>query len=965
MASSSEQLCHHYSLADIQLATQNFNDRLVVGQGGFGKVYKGHIANEGSSSTTVAIKRYGSISGEGVPEFSADIETLSKMRHAHLVSLLGYCYDDKEMILVYEYMPHGTLYHHLHESNTPLSWLQRLKISIDAAWGLEYLHNGAGTTGGVLHCDVNSKNIVLGENWAAKISDFGLAKMRPLNQSSTYDHSCIEGKFGYMDPEIFLTGKFTSTTDVFAFGVVLFELLSGRQAVLPDGDKDLSLATWAQNCVKKRNLDQLVAVEMRGKMSPKSLKKFSQIAYRCLDSDPNVRPTMSEVVVALRLSESLQEKFENCAKPAGLFGFTWKISCYSVYPAKKTSASHGDKKTSVFSKNNSECSSSVPIEYNEVYLDNKQMHARALKIFSYTDLERATSKFKEHIINVGPHRVFRGWVSEKIYSPSKRGTGLAITVLYFEHRPKRELLEMGEFSHPNLQRLLGYCLEGEKFYLVHELTGKRSLKDYLEAYGPDLPLIVRVKIAIGVVRGLVFLHHKQLIEEAWSLSPDYIWIDKDFNAQVLYFDVARLVRREPISSSWSRGRQSVTRGFGILLLTMLAGKPMFTIDQIDLVIKKHLSGQICDMSDQMIRTVGFSFEEAMEDLKQIYGRMIRKIPDPFGCGLKRVPRVIRKVIIVGVQDVVDLGLADAKKNNIVKGLLFQSIPEDLVLQIKNFKTGKEMWKAIKTRNLGAYCVKKAWLQTLIMEFVNLKMSYNDTIDAYVAKLSGIASKSDTLGEVMSEHKLVKKFLTNLHRRYIQETIFINEEEYTSSKSQSNTDEDDVWYFDNGASNHMTGVTPYEKFYGEKPKLKDLKVFGCVAYERIVSKHLKKLDDSSKPLVYLVPATIHAIVPVIITATIQGQNSHQATVHNLIHNPQMPATITYEDESEDDDVAILEPRNKNEAKLKPQWLKAMKTELDSIVKNNIWKLVPLPKRVVPVGLEWLFKIKINVDGSIMK
>ncbi|PWA42313.1 serine/threonine/dual specificity protein kinase, catalytic domain-containing protein [Artemisia annua] len=340
MASPSEQLCHHYSLADIQLATQNFNDRLVVDQGGSGKVYKGRIRSEGSSSTTVAIKRYGSLSGEGVPEFSADIKTLSKMRHAHLVSLLGYCYDDKEMILVYEYMPNGTLYHHLHESSTPLSWLQRLKISIDAAWGLDYLHNGAGTQCGVVHSDVNSKNILLGENWAAKISDFRLSKICPLNQSSTYVQSCIEGKFGYMDPEIFLTGKFTSKTDVFAYGVVLFELLSGRQAVLPDGDKDLSLATWAQNCVKKRNLDQLVAVEIRGKVSPKSLKEFSQIAYRCLDSDPNVRPSMSEVVVALRLSESLQEKFENCAKPAGLFGFTWKISCYSAYPAKKNSGTN-------------------------------------------------------------------------------------------------------------------------------------------------------------------------------------------------------------------------------------------------------------------------------------------------------------------------------------------------------------------------------------------------------------------------------------------------------------------------------------------------------------------------------------------------------------------------------------------------------------------------------------------------
>ncbi|GKE81922.1 serine/threonine/dual specificity protein kinase, catalytic domain-containing protein, partial [Tanacetum coccineum] len=174
--------------------------------------------------------------------------------------------------------------------------------------------------------------------------------------------------------------------DVFAFGVVLFELLSGRQAVHLDGDKNLSLATWAQNYVKKRNLDQVIAVEIRGKVSPKSLKKFSQIACRCLDSNPNIRPTMSEVVVALQISESLQEKFENCAKPARLFGFTWKMLCYSVHPDKKNSG--------------------------------------------------AMSKFKKHIINVGPHRVSKGWVHEKKYTPSKRGVGLAITVMYLEHRPK-------------------------------------------------------------------------------------------------------------------------------------------------------------------------------------------------------------------------------------------------------------------------------------------------------------------------------------------------------------------------------------------------------------------------------------------------------------------------------------------------------------------------------------------------
>ncbi|GJU99787.1 hypothetical protein Tco_1329058 [Tanacetum coccineum] len=127
---------------------------------------------------------------------------------------------------------------------------------------------------------------------------------------------------------------------------------------------------------------------------------------------------------------------------------------------------------------------------------------------------------------------------------------------------------------------------------------------------------------------------------------------------------------------------------------------------------------------------------------------------------------MRMEVFLGIYGVVDPGLASSKKNNIVKGLLFQSFPEDLVMQIGNLKTEKEMWEAIKTRNLGTDRVKEARLQTLIMEFENMKMLDNDSIDAYAAKFLGIASKSAMLGEVMSEHKLAKKFLTSLPRRHV-------------------------------------------------------------------------------------------------------------------------------------------------------------------------------------------------------
>ncbi|GKD35740.1 receptor-like protein kinase FERONIA, partial [Tanacetum coccineum] len=357
--------------------TQNFDDKLVVGRGGFGKVYKGDIKNQESDGTIVAIKRLDATSDQGAPEFVAEIEMLSRLRHAHLVSLLGCCVDDKEMIIVYEYMPNGTVYHHLHK----------------------------GTKHGVVHRHVKSSNILLDEDWEARISDFGLAKICPINQSRTYDNTRIKGTFGYLDPRIFLSGKLARKTDVFAFGVVMFELLSGRHAVLPDGDEDLSSATWAQSCVRKRNLDKLVSVEIRGHLSPRRLKEFAQISYRCLDSDPKKRPTMSEVVVALQLSETLQEKFDNSAKPSGLFGFTWKIFLHQL---GRTLSRQGPAKSTVTP---AQCPPQRMVAITvKTYTPSKP--GVGLKIFSYTDLKHATYDFITPSSS-GQNCSFIGWVHEK------------------------------------------------------------------------------------------------------------------------------------------------------------------------------------------------------------------------------------------------------------------------------------------------------------------------------------------------------------------------------------------------------------------------------------------------------------------------------------------------------------------------------------------------------------------------
>lgn len=315
----SEQLCRRFSLAEIQSATQNFEDSLVIGQGGFGKVYKGQI-NIGTSDAA-AIKRLDSTSKQGASEFWTEIEMLSRLRHCHLVSLIGYCNDGDEMILVYDYMAGGTLDYHLHKVRTPMSWVQRLKICIGAARGLDYLHTGTGTQDGVIHRDVKTSNILLDENWAPKISDFGLSKKGPVNQPSTYVNTDVKGTFGYLDPQYYLTGKLTRKSDVYAFGVVMLEVLCRRPAVDVSLDEEQwALTRWASHCTKKGKLNQIIDFSLREHVLPKYLMEYAQIAHSCLHDCRKQRPTMAEVIVKLEFALSVHERMDSLGTKRTLMG---------------------------------------------------------------------------------------------------------------------------------------------------------------------------------------------------------------------------------------------------------------------------------------------------------------------------------------------------------------------------------------------------------------------------------------------------------------------------------------------------------------------------------------------------------------------------------------------------------------------------------------------------------------------
>ncbi|RVX22861.1 putative LRR receptor-like serine/threonine-protein kinase [Vitis vinifera] len=280
-----------FTYGEMALATNNFNDSAEVGQGGYGKVYKGILAD----GTVVAIKRAQEGSLQGQKEFFTEIELLSRVHHRNLVSLIGYCDEEGEQMLVYEFMPNGTLRDHLSaaKSKEPLSFAMRLSIALGSSKGILYLHTEANPP--IFHRDVKASNILLDSKFIAKVADFGLSRLAPVPdiEGSTPAHvsTVVKGTPGYLDPEYFLTHKLTDKSDVYSLGVVFLELLTGMHPI-----------SHGKNIVREVNVSYQsgmifsVIDNRMGSYPSECVEKFVKLALKCCQEDTDARPSMAQVV---------------------------------------------------------------------------------------------------------------------------------------------------------------------------------------------------------------------------------------------------------------------------------------------------------------------------------------------------------------------------------------------------------------------------------------------------------------------------------------------------------------------------------------------------------------------------------------------------------------------------------------------------------------------------------------------
>ena len=298
-----------FGAEELKKATNNFDENKIIGRGCYGIVYKGFLIDR----NPVAIKKSKIVDQSQIEQFINEVTVLSQINHRNVVKLLGCCLETEVPLLVYEYVSNGTLFEHIHKNdNAPtIPWETRLRIAAETAGVLSYLHSAAATP--IIHRDVKSSNILLDDNFTAKVSDFGASKLVPMDVTQL--STMVQGTLGYLDPEYLHTSQLTEKSDVYSFGVVLVELMTGKKVLSFDRpEEERSLVIYFLFSLKGGSLFEILENSIVNDDNKEQMREVAELAGRCLQVKGEERPTMKEVAMELeglrRINKHLWDNVE-------------------------------------------------------------------------------------------------------------------------------------------------------------------------------------------------------------------------------------------------------------------------------------------------------------------------------------------------------------------------------------------------------------------------------------------------------------------------------------------------------------------------------------------------------------------------------------------------------------------------------------------------------------------------------
>nr|POF07479.1 wall-associated receptor kinase-like 2 [Quercus suber] len=495
-----------FNSKELEKATDNFSESRILGKGGYGTVFKGML----SDGRIVAIKKCNTVHKGNLDQFINEIVILSQIIHRNVVKLIGCCLEMEIPLLVYEFIPNGTLFQYLHEENEdfPLTWDMRLKIATEIAGALYYLHSAAASP--IYHRDIKSTNILLDEKYRSKVADFGTSRSVTIDQ--THVTTLVQGTFGYLDPEYFQTSQFTEKSDVYSFGVVLVELLTGEKPVSSTRPEEgRSLSAYFILSMKENHLFEILDDRVKKEGDKEEVIIVANLAKRCLHLNGKKRPTMREVVIELQgiqktsydqqnyeeLQYARREEIE--ASGNGAIGILFLISITLVLCKVIKKRSEIRLKKKFFEKNGG--------LLLERQLSSNENNVQNTKLFNSKELEKATDNFsKSRILSKGGYgTVFKGMLSDgRIVAIKKCNTVYKGNLDQFIN----EIVILSQIIHRNVVKLIGCCLEMEIPLLVYEFNPNGTLFQYLHEENEDFPLTwdMRLKIAIEIAGALFYLY---------------------------------------------------------------------------------------------------------------------------------------------------------------------------------------------------------------------------------------------------------------------------------------------------------------------------------------------------------------------------------------------------------------------------------------------------------------------------